>query len=113
MGMWSLWAATERAALAVDRPERPSAAAMDALRGPFAVLEDALGRISSIGGRFTVADVNAAEVVRCRRRRRALQGSAQTEGLAPSSSGSSRLSQMWDAREKEPARPFEARLPRM
>lgn len=71
MTMWSLWAATEAEtpALAVlthhqDDPPRAEAAAA-ALRAPFAVLDAALARDGHlVGGRFTVADLNVAEVLR-------------------------------------------------
>ena len=83
MGMWSLWAATEVEPHSLSIAQNgPSAAAMDALRGPFAVLEDALADGFLIGGRFTVADINVRDRPLCRRRHGALQGSAQTEGLA-------------------------------
>ena len=75
--MWSLWAATrcEPHALAVlerypaaskDQDPVAAAAAVDALRAPFDVLEAALqdGGGFAVGGRFTVADINLAEVFR-------------------------------------------------
>ena len=77
MAMWSLWAATgvephsisifynrfakplaERDATAADVAEA-------ALRAPFAVLDQALAATGYlVGGRFTVADINVAEVIR-------------------------------------------------
>jgi glutathione S-transferase len=75
--MWSLWAATEVEPhsiqvlyhLAANRPEerdpKIAAAAIEALRAPFAVLDEALAATGHVvDGRFTVADINLAEVVR-------------------------------------------------
>lgn len=77
MGMWSLWAATEAEPHAIqilyNRVAKPPAerdgaladASVAALRGPFAVLDQALAATGFlVGGRFTVADLNVAEVVR-------------------------------------------------
>ena len=77
MTMWSLWAATEvephALALLNHRVGKPPAerdpniaqAAIEALRAPFAVLDKALAATGFIvGGRFTVADINVAEVMR-------------------------------------------------
>lgn len=75
--MWSLWAATrcEPHALAIlqrlpasakDRDPAAAAAAVEAMRQPFGVLDSALrdGGGFAVGGRFTVADINLAEVFR-------------------------------------------------
>lgn len=76
MGMWALWAATEvetpalqvmthRAGKPEQRDEAKVRAAIDLLRAPFAALEKALTETGFlVGGRFTVADLNTAEVVR-------------------------------------------------
>jgi glutathione S-transferase len=77
MSMWSLWAATEAEphALAVlmhtigkppaERDPQVAAAGITALRAPFAVLDQALSTTGwLIGDRFTVADLNVAEVIR-------------------------------------------------
>jgi glutathione S-transferase len=77
MTMWALWAAieVEPHSLAVlnhrigkppaERDPKIAAAAIEALRGPFAVLDKALAASGFIvGGRFTVADINTAEVFR-------------------------------------------------
>jgi glutathione S-transferase len=77
MGMWALWAATEaephtiqilyhRVAKPVaERDPAVAQAAIDALRAPFAALNQSLAKTGFlIGGRFTVADINVAEVVR-------------------------------------------------
>ena len=76
--MWSLWAATEceTNALTLQQhlgglpPEKRKPdlveAARSALKAPFAVLDRALaeGKGYLIGGRFTVSDINVAEVLR-------------------------------------------------
>jgi glutathione S-transferase len=76
MTMWALWAANEiepnALTVLIHRVSRPPAereeklaqAAIDALRAPFAVLDQALATGYLVGGRFTVADLNTAEVVR-------------------------------------------------
>ncbi|MFL5530837.1 MAG: glutathione S-transferase family protein [Gemmatimonadales bacterium] len=78
MTMWSLWAAAECEPHTVqiifhrvDRPEQerdPAIVdtAITALRRPFAVLDEALraGGGNLVGRRFTVADLNVAEVLR-------------------------------------------------
>lgn len=77
MGMWALWAATEVEPHSIQvlyhRVSYPAAerkvdiaeAAVNALRGPLAVLDRELaGTGFLVGGRFTVADINVAEVVR-------------------------------------------------
>ncbi|PZW45723.1 glutathione S-transferase [Humitalea rosea] len=76
-GMWALWAATEVEPFAINilyhRVTKPVAerdpalaeAAIAALAAPFAVLDAHLAATGFlVGGRFTVADVNVAEVVR-------------------------------------------------
>jgi len=77
MTMWSLWAATEVEPHSIqiiyhrvgkppeERDPAVAQAAIDALHAPFAVLDDALAATGFIvGGRFTVADLNVAEVLR-------------------------------------------------
>lgn len=78
MAMWSMWALTERIGTPAhaasggfeamtlafmqhgDKPET-----LEALKGPFAVLDRALAKTGwLVGGRFTVADANVAEIVR-------------------------------------------------
>ena len=105
MGMWSLWAATEVEPHSLSVAQNgPTAAALEALRGPFAVLEDALADGYLVGGRFTVADVNVAEVVRY------ADGAADLFSAAPrvkawfeACRARRAYLRMWDAREKEPA----------
>lgn len=76
--MWSFWAATQAEPHAAniiynmvmkppgERDEKLAAASVEALREPFAVLDAALvaGQGHLVGGRFTVADINVAEVLR-------------------------------------------------
>lgn len=77
MTMWALWAATELEGNALtvmynragkppaERNEALAQGAVAALRAPFAVLDAALRDTGFlVGGRFTVADLNTAEVVR-------------------------------------------------
>ena len=77
MAMWTLWAATEAEPHTIEvlynRAGKPPAerdaakadAAVAALRAPVAVLEAALAATGFlVGGRFTVADINVAEVMR-------------------------------------------------
>ena len=77
MGMWALWAATEIEPSSIqilyhrvsyppaERDPNVAQAAIEALRTPLAVLERELAKNTFlIGERFTVADINVAEVVR-------------------------------------------------
>jgi len=77
MAMWALWAATEVEPHSItvlnhrvskppaERDPKIAAAAIEALRAPFAVLDKALAATGYIvGGRFTVADINTAEIFR-------------------------------------------------
>jgi glutathione S-transferase len=77
MSMWALWAAIEVEPYSIqvlyhrvawkpeDRDPKIAAAAIEALRAPFAVLDKQLAATGFVvGGRFTVADINTAEVFR-------------------------------------------------
>src|SRR4029079_5164226 len=77
IGMWALWAAIEVEPHGIqvlyhrvgnkpeDRDPKIAAAAIEALRAPFAVLDKHLSASGYIvGGRFTVSDINTAEIVR-------------------------------------------------
>jgi glutathione S-transferase len=77
MAMWALWAAAEAEPHTInilyhrvgkppeEREESVAQAAIAALRGPFAALDAALaGKDWLVGNRFTVADINVAEVIR-------------------------------------------------
>jgi glutathione S-transferase len=106
MSMWSLWAVTEvepySILLATKGVTEPEVAA---LRAPFAVLDKALAKDGHlVGGRFTVADINVAEIVRY------AQGAAQLFDGAPNVKSWLAACQarpafktMWAARDKEPA----------
>lgn len=75
MAQWAIWAMTEAEPHTIqilyNAPSNPAAdaakreAAIEALRQPFAVLDAALAKDGFlVGGRFTVADINTAEVIR-------------------------------------------------
>ena len=77
IAMWSLWAATGVEPHAINvlyhrlgnpngaKDPKIADAAVEALKGPFAVLDKALAKSGwLVGDRFTVADLNAAEIVR-------------------------------------------------
>ncbi len=76
MTMWALWAVIEvephALTVLVQRVSRPPAehdpkltdAAIETLRAPFSVLDRALASGHLVGGRFTVADINTAEIMR-------------------------------------------------
>lgn len=77
MGMWALWAAAEAEPHTItilynrvgkppeERDESAAQAAIAALGLPFAALDAALaGKDWLVGNRFTVADINVAEVIR-------------------------------------------------
>jgi glutathione S-transferase len=77
MSMWSLWAATEMETHTLnvlyhtigkppgERDAKILTNAVEHLKAPFAVLDKALAENGyAVGGRFTVADINLAEVVR-------------------------------------------------
>ena len=106
IGMWSLWAATEVEPHSLGIVQNgPSEAAIGALRGPFAVLDRALAETGwLVGGRFTVADINAAEVVRYAQSASALFDAAPNvkRWLAACQSRPA-FKKMWEIREKEPA----------
>ena len=106
MAMWSLWAVTEvephALLLATKGVTEPEVAT---LSGPFAVLNEALARDGNlVGGRFTVADINVAEIVRY------AMGAPQLFEAAPNvkkwlavCQGRPAFKTMWAARDKEPA----------
>ena len=106
IGMWSLWAATEVEPHSLGIVQNgPSEAAIGALRGPFAVLDRALAETGwLVGGRFTVADINAAEVLRYAQSASALFDAAPNvkRWLAACQSRPA-FKKMWEIREKEPA----------
>ncbi len=77
MTMWTLWAATDVEPHSIqvlyhrvgkspaERDPKIADAAVESLQGPFAVLNAALATNGHVvGNRFTVADINVAEVIR-------------------------------------------------
>ena len=80
-------------------------AAVVALRGPFAVLDGALARNGFlVGGRFTVADINVAEVARYALAAPELFDAAPNmkKWLAACQARPA-FKKMWATRDKEPA----------
>ena len=117
MTTWSLWAAIEVEGHAINiiyhrvsnagRPMDPKIAdeAVEALRGPFAVLDGALARDGHlVGGRFTVADLNVAEVVRYAQAAPELFAEApHVKAWLAACQARPAFKKMWAARESEPA----------
>jgi glutathione S-transferase len=117
MTMWSLWAATEVEASALqvmmhrvskppaDRDAKLAAAGIEALRGPFAVLDEALGPSSQlVGARFTVADINVAEVVRyATAAPELLEAAPRVKAWLAACQARPAFKAMWARREAEPA----------
>ena len=116
MTMWSPWAATEVEPHAINiiyhrvsnagRPMDPKIAdaAVEALRGPFEVLDGALGDGHLVGGRFTVADINVAEVVRYAQAAPELfEKAPRVKAWLAACQARPAFQRMWAEREKEPA----------
>lgn len=117
MTTWSLWAATEVEGHAINiiyhrvgnagRPMDPQVAdeAVEALRAPFAVLDAALAHDGYlVGARFTVADVNVAEVVRYAQSAPELFTSApHVKAWLAACQARPAFKKMWAARDSEPA----------
>ena len=108
MSMWSIWAVTEVEPSALSllyKGAAPAETEIAALRAPFAVLDAALAKDGHlVGGRFTVADINVAEIVRY------AQGTSTLFDAAPHVKSWLAACQvrpafkaMWAARDKEPA----------
>ena len=116
MTMWSLWAATEVEPQAINiiyhrvsnagRPMDPKIAdaAVEALRGPFEVLDGALGDGHLVGGRFTVADINVAEVVRYAQAAPELfEKAPRVKAWLAACQARPAFQKMWATRDSEPA----------
>jgi glutathione S-transferase len=117
MTMWALWAATEVEphSLTVlnhrvskpptERDPKLAQAAVEALRAPFAVLEEQLAASGNVvGGRFTVADINAAEVIRYAMAAPDLFDAApRVKSWLAACHARPAFKQMWAKREAEPA----------
>lgn len=116
MAMWSLWAAAEVEPHSINivyhrvsNAGRPmdaaiADAAVEALRGPFAVLDQAVAGGFVVGGRFTVADINVAEVVRYAQAAPELFESApRVKAWLAACQARPAFRKMWAERDKEPA----------
>ena len=116
MGMWALWAATEieERALTIlyNRVGNPwgtkdlkaADAAVEALKGPFSVLDRALANGFLVGGRFTVADINTAEVVRYALAAPELfEAAPKVKAWLATCQARPAFKKMWAARDQEPA----------
>jgi len=115
--MWSLWAATEvethslnvlyhmAAKPEAERDAKLARDSVEALKAPFAVLDKALaGSGYVMGGRFTVADINVAEVVRYAMPARALfEANANVKRWLESCHARPHFKAMMARREQEPA----------
>jgi glutathione S-transferase len=106
MSMWSLWAVTEvephSLALATKGVTEVE---VDALRAPFAVLDTALAKDGHlVGGRFTVADLNVAEIVRyAMGAPRLFDDAPKVKSWLAACQARPAFKTMWAARDKEPA----------
>lgn len=117
MAMWSLWAATEVETHALNilyhrvsnagRPMDPKIAddAVDTLRAPFSVLDTALAKDRHlVGGRFTVADINVAEVVRYAQAAPELfEAAPRVKAWLAACHDRPAFKKMWAERDREPA----------
>ena len=105
MAMWALWAANEVEAHALSILQNGAPRELiDALRAPFAVLNDALAEGHLVGGRFTVADINVAEVVRYAQGAKELfDANPKVKAWLAACQARPAFRKMWETREKEPA----------
>ena len=106
MMAWSFWGVTEVESLALDiLQNRDPARAEAALAKPFAVLDAALAETCFlVGGRFTVADLNLAEIVRYARSAEGLFAGAPRVGAwLAACQDRPAFRAMWAKREAEPA----------
>ncbi|MGD9805333.1 MAG: glutathione S-transferase family protein [Hyphomicrobiaceae bacterium] len=107
MMMWSIWAITEveGRALEVMRDPKGATAALEALKGPFAVLNEALAKSGYlVGDRFTVADINVAECVRYASGAQHLFDAApNVKAWLAACQARPAFKEMWATRDAEPA----------
>ena len=117
IAMWSLWAATGVEPHAINvlyhrlgnptglKDPKVADAAVEALRRPFAVLEKALEKSGwLVGGRFTVADLNVAEIVRYAQAAPELfETSPRVKAWLAACQARPGFKKMWAARDAEPA----------
>lgn len=117
IAMWSLWAATGVEPHAINilyhrlgnptgaKDPKIADAAVEALKGPFAVLDKALAKSGwLVGDRFTVADLNAAEIVRYAQAAPELFETAPcVKAWLAACQSRPAFKKMWAARDAEPA----------
>ncbi len=115
MGMWALWAALEVETHALNilynrsgNPDVSKAmadAAVESLKAPFAVLDGALARNGFlVGGRFTVADLNVAEIMRyAQAEPKLFEAAPRVKAWLAACQARPAFKKMWEARDKEPA----------
>jgi glutathione S-transferase len=118
MSMWALWSAIEVEGHAINivyhRAASPPAgvtkdpkladAAVAALKAPFVVLDKAVAGGWLVGNRFTVADINAAEVVRYAMAAPELFDAApNVKKWLAACQARPAFKKMWAARDAEPA----------
>ena len=117
MTMWALWAAIEVEPHSIqvlyhrvsnkpqERDPKIAAAAVEALRAPFAVLDKTLAASGYVvGGRFTVADINTAEVLRYATAAPELfEAAPRVRSWLAACHARPAFKSMWATREKEPA----------
>ncbi len=115
--MWSLWAATGVEPHAINvlyhrlgnptgvKDPKVADAAVEALKSPFAVLDKALAKTGwLVGGRFTVADLNVAEIVRYAQAAPELFDAApRVKAWLAACQARPGFKKMWAARDAEPA----------
>ena len=117
IAMWALWAATGVEPHAINvlyhrlgnpngvKDPKIADAAVDALKGPFAVLDKALENSGwLVGDRFTVADLNAAEIVRYAQPAPELfEAAPRVKAWLAACQARPAFKKMWAARDAEPA----------
>jgi glutathione S-transferase len=117
MAMWALWAANEVEGNALtvlnhrvakppaERDPKLAQAAIEALRAPFAVLDKELAATGFlVGGRFTVADINTAEVVRYAMAAPELfEAAPRVKAWLAAAHARPAFKEMWAKRDAEPA----------
>lgn len=115
--MWTLWAATEVEPHSIqvlyhmvgkpqeERDPKIAAAAIEALRAPFAVLDRELQKTGFVmGGRFTVCDINLAEVLRYAMPAKELwDGAPNVAAWLKACQARPAFQDMWAKRDAEPA----------
>jgi glutathione S-transferase len=106
IAMWSLWAVTEVEPQALALLTKGvTEVGIASLRAPFSVLDKALAKDGYlVGGRFTVADINVAEVVRYAAPAQTLFDAApNVKAWLAACQARPAFKTMWAARDKEPA----------